>query len=98
MGEIFEEALRQANEVIDGHGFRIEKIQNNYYGDEDPITNTLLGVFTSDSHLIGIVDRLRALCICTDIRFNSRLEILFQDIMECFSIDIYACSMQDYRN
>lgn len=95
----FLERLKKAEEVIQGHNLYPELIQNNYFGDTDSISERLVGIFTKqDSHLVGIIDADRNLCICTDVKYDSRLEILFQDLMEIlYDIENYKASMQDYK-
>jgi len=96
--EDFIKRLTAADEMIAGHALHIELLENNYYDDRKAISDKLVGIFTHDSHIVGIIDADKRLCICTDVRYNTRLEILFQDIMEIlYNIERYACSMQDYR-
>jgi general stress protein 26 len=84
------------NDLMSGHNFLIHTLT-----EYDPSERSVLymyGIF-HEGHLIGVINLKTkdAVAICTDIRYNSRLEILFQDILEVLGVNNYTFSAPDYQ-
>jgi len=85
------------NDLMPGHNFQIHTLTE--YDPSAVIDKNipdLHGIF-HEGHLIGILNTQNPYAVCTDIRYTSRLEILFQDIFEVFSIREYKFSAPDYQ-